>query len=70
MTQHQSPTGSAYFLDPSKPVVETHVLGVVAENQPGVLARIIGLFAGRAMSAVVYKSDSSPDVLPAPGKSR
>jgi acetolactate synthase I/III small subunit len=47
MTTHQSPTGSAYFLDPSKPVVQTHVLGVVAENQPGVLARIIGLFAGR-----------------------
>jgi acetolactate synthase I/III small subunit len=38
---------SAYFLDPTKPVTHTHVLGVVAENQPGVLARIIGLFAGR-----------------------
>jgi acetolactate synthase-1/3 small subunit len=38
---------SAYFLDPSKPIAHTHVLAVVAENQPGVLARIIGLFAGR-----------------------
>jgi acetolactate synthase I/III small subunit len=47
MTQHQTATGSAYFIDTSKPVAQAHVLGVVAENQPGVLARIIGLFAGR-----------------------
>ena len=45
--QHQQPTGSAYFIDNTKPVAETHTLAVVAENQPGVLARIIGLFAGR-----------------------
>jgi acetolactate synthase I/III small subunit len=38
---------SAYFLDPTKAVAQTHVLAVVSENQPGVLARIIGLFAGR-----------------------
>jgi len=45
--QHQQPTGSAYFIDNTKAVAETHTLAVVAENQPGVLARIIGLFAGR-----------------------
>lgn len=45
--QHQQPTGSAYSIDTTKPVSETHTLAVVAENQPGVLARIIGLFAGR-----------------------
>ncbi len=38
---------SAYIIEATKPVTHTHVLGVVAENQPGVLARIIGLFAGR-----------------------
>ena len=38
---------SAYFLDMSKKEVETHTLAVVADNEPGVLARIIGLFAGR-----------------------
>lgn len=47
MNAHLAPTGSAYFLDTTKKVVETHTLAVVADNEPGVLARIIGLFAGR-----------------------
>lgn len=47
MTAHQQATGSAYFIDTKKQEVETHTLAVVAENLPGVLARIIGLFAGR-----------------------
>jgi acetolactate synthase I/III small subunit len=38
---------SAYFIDTKKQDVNVHTLAVVAENQPGVLARIIGLFAGR-----------------------
>ncbi len=47
MNAHQQATGSAYFIDTKKQEQETHTLAVVAENQPGVLARIIGLFAGR-----------------------
>ena len=47
MNAHQQATGSAYFIDTKKHDVETHTLAVIAENQPGVLARIIGLFAGR-----------------------
>ncbi len=47
MNAHLAPTGSAYFLDDAKPVTHTHTLAVIADNQPGVLARIIGLFAGR-----------------------
>jgi acetolactate synthase I/III small subunit len=47
MNAHQTGTGSAYFIEESKPASESHTLGVIAENQPGVLARIIGLFAGR-----------------------
>ena len=47
MNAHQQATGSAYFIDDKKQDVETHTLAVIAENQPGVLARIIGLFAGR-----------------------
>ena len=47
MNAHQQATGSAYFIDTKKQEVETHTLAVIAENQPGVLARIIGLFAGR-----------------------
>ncbi len=47
MSAHQQGTGSAYFIDTKKQEIETHTLAVIAENQPGVLARIIGLFAGR-----------------------
>ena len=47
MNAHQQATGSAYFIDTKKQEAQTHTLAVIAENQPGVLARIIGLFAGR-----------------------
>jgi acetolactate synthase-1/3 small subunit len=43
----QSQPASAYFLDDRKRAVETHTLCVVVDNEPGVLARVIGLFSGR-----------------------
>ena len=39
---------SAYDLrDPNSQIEERHTLSVMVENEPGVLARVIGLFSGR-----------------------
>jgi len=39
--------GSAYFLEERKEEPVTHTFSVVVDNEPGVLARIAGLFSGR-----------------------
>ncbi len=54
--------GSAYFLEPAEQAVQRATFAVVVDNEPGVLHRVVGLFAARGYnieSLTVAETDPS-----------
>ena len=47
MNAHLLPTGSPYFAVPETQQPERHTLSVLVDNEPGILARVVGLFSAR-----------------------
>lgn len=50
MNANLQPSGSAYFIPDATQASERHVLSVLVDNEPGILARIAGLFSARGFN--------------------
>lgn len=50
MNANLQPTGSTYFLTKETKAPERHTLSVLVDNEPGILARIAGLFSARGFN--------------------
>ena len=59
MNAQLQPTGSAYFLTKETVAAERHTLSVLVDNEPGILARIAGLFSGAATTSRASRSQKS-----------
>ena len=57
----QTSTATHYPAATTSEQVETHTLSVLVDNEPGVLARVIGLFSGRAHNEMLL-GDSAVSV--------
>lgn len=58
-------TTSVYGASPQSDVIETHTLSIMVDNEPGVLARVIGLFSGRGYnieSLTVAETDHAANI--------
>jgi acetolactate synthase-1/3 small subunit len=47
MNAHLLPSGSPYFIAAETQQPERHTLSVLVDNEPGILARVVGLFSAR-----------------------
>lgn len=50
MNANLLPTGSVYFMPAQTEAEERHTLTVLVDNEPGVLARVVGLFSARGFN--------------------
>ncbi len=50
MNANLQPSGSVYFTPPETDAPERHTLTVLVDNEPGILARIAGLFSARGFN--------------------
>jgi acetolactate synthase-1/3 small subunit len=50
MNAQLRPTGSVYFLTNETDPSERHTLSVLVDNEPGILARVVGLFSARGFN--------------------
>lgn len=50
MNAHLQASGSAYSLAKDTSAIERHTLSVLVDNEPGILARIAGLFSARGFN--------------------